>query len=52
MTTDCVIQTEEPDEALDFNFTTQNVVNKIIMQVVNIQTWRKVSVLENKKKHP
>ncbi|CAB4002681.1 Cell cycle checkpoint RAD1, partial [Paramuricea clavata] len=30
--TDCSIQTEEPDEALDFNFKTHNVVNKIIMQ--------------------
>lgn len=30
--TDCSIQTEEPDEALDFNFTSANVVNKIIMK--------------------
>ncbi|XP_028401770.1 cell cycle checkpoint protein RAD1-like [Dendronephthya gigantea] len=30
--TDCSVQTEEPDEALDFDFKTSNVVNKIIMQ--------------------
>ena len=33
MITDCFIQTEEPDEILDFDFKSQNVVNKIIMQV-------------------
>ena len=33
MLTDCSIQTEEPDEALDFNFTSADVVNKIIMKV-------------------
>lgn len=33
MITDCSVQTEEPDEALDFDFKTSNVVNKIIMQV-------------------
>ena len=38
--TDCSIKTLEPDEVLDFNFCSTNVVNKIIMKVrlsVNIK---------------
>ena len=31
--TDCNIQTQEPDETLDFDFTSSNVMNKIIMKV-------------------
>ena len=31
--TDCSIKTLEPDEVLDFNFCSTNVVNKIIMKV-------------------
>ena len=31
--TDCSIKTQEPDETLDFNFSSANVVNKIIMKV-------------------
>ena len=31
--TDCSIKTQEPDEILDFNFSSDNVVNKIIMKV-------------------
>ena len=31
--TDCSIQTEEPDETLDFDFCSANVLNKIIMKV-------------------
>ena len=31
--TDCSIQTQEADETLDFDFTSTNVVNKIIMKV-------------------
>ena len=31
--TDCSIQTLEPDETLDFDFTSANVSNKIIMKV-------------------
>lgn len=31
--TDCSIQTEEPDETLDFDFSSANVLNKIIMKV-------------------
>ncbi|KXJ27827.1 cell cycle checkpoint protein RAD1 [Exaiptasia diaphana] len=30
--TDCSIQTEEPDETLDFDFSSANVLNKIIMK--------------------
>lgn len=33
MLTDCSIQTEEPDETLDFDFSSANVLNKIIMKV-------------------
>ena len=32
--TDCSIKTMEPDETLDFNFCSTNVVNKIIMKVI------------------
>ena len=31
--TDCHIKTLEPDETLDFNFNSSNVINKIIMKV-------------------
>jgi len=31
--TDCSILTEEPDETLDFDFSSANVLNKIIMKV-------------------
>ena len=31
--TDCSIQTQEADETLDFDFTSTNVVNKIILKV-------------------
>ena len=31
--TDCTIKTLEPDEVLDFNFCSTNVINKIIMKV-------------------
>ena len=31
--TDCSLKTQEPDEILDFNFNSANVVNKIIMKV-------------------
>ena len=31
--TDCSIKTLEPDEVLDFNFCSTNVINKIIMKV-------------------
>ena len=31
--TDCHIKTLEPDETLDFNFNSGNVINKIIMKV-------------------
>lgn len=31
--TDCSIKTLEPDETLDFNFCSANVVNKLIMKV-------------------
>lgn len=44
MVTDCSIRTEEPDEALDFNFTSANVVNKIIMKV----KMTKIEVLKHK----
>lgn len=33
MVTDCAIQTQEADETLDFDFTSANVTNKIIMKV-------------------
>ena len=32
MLTDCSIQTRDADETLDFDFTSANVVNKIIMR--------------------
>ena len=35
--TDCRIRTFEPDDTLDFNFTSANVVNKIILHV---GTWK------------
>lgn len=31
--TDCSIQTQEPDETLDFDFSSADVLNKIIMKV-------------------
>ena len=31
--TDCSIQTQEPDETLDFDFSSAEVLNKIIMKV-------------------
>jgi len=31
--TDCSIKTQEPEETLDFNFASENVVNKIIIKV-------------------
>lgn len=31
--TDCSIRTQEPEETLDFNFSSANVINKIIMKV-------------------
>ena len=31
--TDCSLKTQDPDETLDFNFCSANVVNKIIMKV-------------------
>ena len=34
MLTDCSIRTQEPDETLDFNFSSANVINKIIMKVI------------------
>ena len=33
MLTDCSIQTQEPDETLDFDFSSAEVLNKIIMKV-------------------
>jgi len=33
--TDCSIKTMEPDDTLDFNFSSTNVVNKVIIKVVN-----------------
>lgn len=31
--TDCSIKTQEPDETLDFSFSSTNVINKLIMKV-------------------
>ena len=31
--TDCSLKTQDPDETLDFSFSSANVVNKIIMKV-------------------
>ena len=32
--TDCSIRTQEPEEILDFNFSSADVLNKIIMKVL------------------
>lgn len=37
--TDCSLKTQEPDETLDFNFSSANVVNKIITKVKLIQLY-------------
>ena len=35
--TDCSLKTQDPEETLDFNFCSTNVINKIIMKVLPIQ---------------
>jgi cell cycle checkpoint protein len=32
--TDCNLKTQEPEETLEFNFNSANVVNKVIMKVL------------------